>query len=166
MDIKIRFESPPPPSGEQYTNIKVYRVKDKIPLPSKLLLKNKSHLYRLYVKNRLSKREIARVLNVNHSSVIERLREFGIYRPEENPSKRNKIKRQIPYGYDYKNNKLVKNPQEQEVIREIKQMRATGLSLREIANELNKKLIPTKNNGIWQANTIRKILQRGKNNLT
>ncbi len=137
-------------------------MRDKIPLPSKLLLKNKSHLYRLYVKKKLSKREIARILNVNHSSVIQRLREFGIYRPEENPNKKNKIKGQIPYGYDYKNGKLVKNKEEQEVIRKIKQMRATGLSLREIARELNKKLIPTKNNGIWQANTIRKILQREK----
>ena len=80
------------PSGEQYTNIKIYRVRDKIPLPSKLLLKNKSHLYRLYVKQKLSKREIARILNVNHSSVIERLREFGIYRPEENPNKKNNSK--------------------------------------------------------------------------
>jgi hypothetical protein len=40
----------------------------------------------------------------------------------------------------------------------IKQLKSNGFSLRGIARELNKRLIPTKNNGVWQANTIRKIL--------
>ena len=92
-----------------------------------------------------------------NNSPLRAIRKAGIFKMTANLRKGH-----IPYGYDYKNNKLIKNPQEQEVIREIKQMRATGFSLREIAKELNKKLIPTKNNGIWQANTVRKILQRGK----
>jgi len=54
----------------------------------------------------------------------------------------------------------VKNKTEQEVIRMIRQFRSSGLSLWKIAGELNKRLIPTKNNGIWQANTVRKILSR------
>jgi hypothetical protein len=40
------------------------------------------------------------------------------------------------------------------------QYRAGGLSLREIPDNLNTKLIPTKQNGIWQANTMREILAR------
>jgi len=71
-------------------------------------------------------------------------------------------KGQIPFGYDFIDNELKENPQEQEIINLIIQLKSQGFSLREIANELNKKLIPTKNNGIWQANTIRKILQREK----
>jgi len=54
----------------------------------------------------------------------------------------------------------VKNKTEQEVIRMIRQFRASGLSLWKIAGELNRRLIPTKNRGIWQANTVRKILAR------
>jgi hypothetical protein len=34
------------------------------------------------------------------------------------------------------------------------------LSIREIARELNKRLVPTKNNGIWQAATVSKILEK------
>ena len=41
-----------------------------------------------------------------------------------------------------------------------RQYLAGGLSLREIAGNLNQKLIPTKQNGIWQANTVREILAR------
>ena len=71
-------------------------------------------------------------------------------------------KGQIPFGYDFIDNELKENPQEQEIINFIFQLKSQGFSLREIAKELNKKSIPTKNNGIWQANTIRKILQREK----
>ena len=42
----------------------------------------------------------------------------------------------------------------------IRQYRVGGLSLRGGAGELNQRLIPTKNNGIWQANTVRNILAR------
>jgi hypothetical protein len=42
----------------------------------------------------------------------------------------------------------------------MRQYRAGGMSLREIAGNLNLKLIPTKQNGVWQANTVRGILTR------
>jgi hypothetical protein len=54
----------------------------------------------------------------------------------------------------------VKSKAEQETIRMIRQYRAGGLSLRQIAGQLNQRLVPTKNGGIWQANTVRKILSR------
>ena len=38
--------------------------------------------------------------------------------------------------------------------------RAGGLSLRTIAGALNVQLAPTKQNGLWQANTVREILVR------
>ena len=44
----------------------------------------------------------------------------------------------------------------------MRQLRSNGLSLRKIAEELNRRLIPTKNHGLWQANTVRKILERAE----
>ena len=115
-------------------------------------------MYNLYIKQGLSKREIAKRLNVRHSSIIATLKKFGIN--EDSTNKVHGIQGQIPFGYDYKNGKLEKNVEEQEIIRVIKQLKSSGFSLRGIARKLNKRLIPTKNNGIWHANTVRKILSR------
>ncbi len=135
-------------------------ILDKITLPSGLFLRSKSYLSNLYIKQNLSKREIARRLNSSHSTVIEALRKAGIHK--NNTNNIQKRKGQIPYGYDYKKGELIKNNKEQEIIGMIKQLKLNGSSLRTIAMELNHKLIPTKNNGTWQANTIRKILQRNR----
>jgi hypothetical protein len=68
---------------------------------------------------------------------------------------------QLPFGYDYQNYHLVKNQAEQGVIRLMGKARAAGLSLREIAGQLNACLIPNKEGRTtWQANTIRMILAR------
>ena len=48
----------------------------------------------------------------------------------------------------------VKEEVEQDVIRMMRQYRAGGLSLREIVDDLDQRLIPTKKSGILQANTI------------
>ena len=66
----------------------------------------------------------------------------------------------LPFGFDCLNHQLVKNGAEQTTIRMMRQYRAGGMSLREIAGNLNLKLIPTKQNGVWQANTVRGILTR------
>ena len=120
--------------------------------------KSKSYVSNLYIKRDLPIREIARQMNVSHSTVIECLRRLGIH--DKGSKKRIIIQGQIPFGFDYKNGKLVKNKEEQEVIRIIKQLRSSGLSLRGIARELNKRLVPTKHKGIWQATTVSKILER------
>jgi hypothetical protein len=54
----------------------------------------------------------------------------------------------------------VKSDEEQAVIRLVRQLRRKGLSLRAVAEELNERLVPTKNHGLWQANTVKKILDR------
>jgi IS30 family transposase len=123
-----------------------------------MLLRSRSYITNLYIKRDLPIREIARQMNVGHSTVIECLRRLGIH--DKSTRKRVRFQGQIPFGYNYKNGKLEKNKEEQKVIRIIKQMRASGLSLRGIARELNEKLVPTKNNGIWQATTVSKILSR------
>lgn len=86
------------------------------------------------------------------------MRRLGIH--DKGAKKRVITQGLIPFGYDYKNGKLEKDKEEQKVIRIIKQLRASGLSFREIARELNRRLVPTKKNGIWQANTVSTILSR------
>ncbi len=123
-----------------------------------MLLRSRSYVTNLYIKRDLPIKEIARQMNVSHSTVIECLKRLGIH--DKSTRKRVRFQGQIPFGYNYKNGKLEKNKEEQKVIRIIKQMRASELSLRGIARELNKRLVPTKNNGIWQAATVSNILTR------
>ena len=123
-----------------------------------MLLRSRSYVKKLYIKRDLPIREIARQLNVSHSTVIECLRRLEIH--DKGSKKRVITQGQVPFGHNYKNGKLEKNKEEQEVIRSIKQMRSSGLSFRAIAMELNRRLIPTKKNGIWQAATVSTILSR------
>ena len=44
------------------------------------------------------------------------------------------------------------------MIRLMGRARAGGLSLRQIAGQLNERLIPNKDGGTWQANAVRLIL--------
>jgi hypothetical protein len=54
----------------------------------------------------------------------------------------------------------VKNGAEQQVIRLMRQLHGGGESLPGIERELNRRLVPTKNAGPWQANTVGMILHR------
>jgi predicted DNA-binding protein YlxM (UPF0122 family) len=125
-------------------------------LPSLLGLRSKSALEGLYTREHLSAREISRLVGSSRSAVLAALDRFDI------PQNRNGHKRigPLPFGFDYLNHRLVKNGPEQAAIRMMRQYRVGGLSLREIAGNLNQGLIPTKQNGIWQANTVREILAR------
>lgn len=127
-----------------------------VSLPPVLGLRSKSALERLAGGEHLSAREIERLLGASHAGVLEALDRYGIAR-NGNGRKRTG---QLPFGFDHLDHQLVKNGAEQAAIRMMRQYRSGGLSLREIAGNLNLKLIPTKQNGIWQANTVRQILAR------
>lgn len=133
-------------------------ILDSIQLPSKMLLRSKSYVTNLYIKRDLPIREIARQMNLSHSTIIECLRRLGIH----DKGSRNRIRTQgqIPFGYNYKNGKFEKNEEEQEVIGIIKQPKLSELSLRGIVRELNKRLVPTKHKGICQAAKVSNILSR------
>ena len=157
--MKLPFESGPSPRTQQKANARAAPpalIEDTIPFPLLLCLRSKSYLEGLNSKRHLSIREIARLADASHSGVLEALNRFGI---PENGNRRTHSG-QLPFGFNCLNYKLVKNSAEQTAIRMMRQYRAGGLSLREIAGNLNEKLIPTKNNGIWQANTVREILAR------
>jgi predicted DNA-binding protein YlxM (UPF0122 family) len=153
------FKPVSPPPGKREANgynASSALIEDSIPLPSLLRLRSRSYLEGLYSKQHLSVREIARLAEVSRSMVLEALDRFGI------PQNGNGHKRtgHLPFGFDFLNHLLVKNKAEQDAIRMMRQYRAGGLSLREIAGELNRRPIPTKNNGIWHANSVREVLAR------
>ena len=52
------------------------------------------------------------------------------------------------------------NSTEQAAMRMMRERRTNGRCLREIAGRLNLMLVPTKQGGVWQTNTVRRILER------
>jgi len=67
---------------------------------------------------------------------------------------------QVPFGYQDVSGTLQKDPMEQFVLQQIKQMRDDGTSLNDIAKYLTQSGVPAKNGGRWQSNTVNKILGR------
>lgn len=132
-------------------------VRDRIPLPGILLLKNRAYLRKLYRDENLSARAIARRIGVGASTASAALQKHGLIIEAKQQKKR---AQQVPFGHSSKNGKLVPNRKEQQVIRTARQLRAAGLTYRDIAAYLNRKLIATKRGGIWEAMTVQKILLR------
>jgi len=65
----------------------------------------------------------------------------------------------IPYGYNYIDNKLIINKQEASVVKHIFDLYLDGKSMNKIAEYLNEKNIPTKRKKTWRSQTISKILK-------
>ena len=65
----------------------------------------------------------------------------------------------IPYGYNYIDNKLRINEDESKNVKEIFKLYLDNFSMKKIAELLNKKNIPTKNNKTWASQTIATILK-------
>ena len=67
-----------------------------------------------------------------------------------------------PLGYEAKDKDLSGIAKELEVVEYIKRLKRKKLSLRQIANRLNEKGIPTKRGGKWYAGTVRYILKNAR----
>jgi len=113
-------------------------------------------LERLYTREHVSAREISRLAGASRSGVLKALDRFSIPRDRDRRTRTG----HVPFGFDYTNHKLVVNDCEQAAIRMMQQHRAAGLSLRQIVATLNRAFISTKQEGLWQANTVREILAR------
>ncbi|MCL2712431.1 MAG: recombinase family protein [Methanomassiliicoccaceae archaeon] len=64
-----------------------------------------------------------------------------------------------PYGYEYSSGSLIIHDNESQIVRKIFSMSSEGHSTEEIAKELNDKNIPAKKGGIWNRQSIHKILR-------
>lgn len=61
---------------------------------------------------------------------------------------------QVPYGFRSENGNLVPDETEQEALATMRELRASGASLRVIAAQLNEQAIPSKRGGIWYPQTV------------
>jgi DNA invertase Pin-like site-specific DNA recombinase len=129
-------------------------IEEKVTLPGILLLRSRALLEQL-LEEKLSQNEIARRLNVSHSAVGTAIYRLGLLGPGGTTGRI----RRAPFGFDKHDGKLIKNDAEQKAIMLMQQMQKNGCSLRTIADELNRRRIPTKRGGVWQANTVNKILR-------
>lgn len=145
------------PNGKSFSGQIVSFIRGSIALPGILLLKNKAFLARLYGTEKLSTNAIARRINVGQSTVSDALQRHGL---AEKSNKTIRHSQHVPFGFDFKKGKLIPNRKEKQTIRLIQQLHSTGLSLREIAAHLNRKFIPTKRRGVWDATTVRRLLAR------
>lgn len=143
--------------GRSFTKGGLVLVSDRITLPGVLLLKSRVFLRKLYQDEGLSTNAIARRIGVGQSTVSDAIQRHGLAKAPEDHAKR---PQQVPYGYDFKSGKLVQSRSEQQIIRMVRQLRAAGMTLRDIAAHLNRKLISTKRGGVWNATTVRRILRR------
>jgi len=64
------------------------------------------------------------------------------------------------YGYEMLDKQLVKVASEYEAIALVKEMKANGCTLQQIADELNAQNIKTKRGGYWYPTTVKNILGR------
>ncbi|NPV54741.1 MAG: hypothetical protein HPY71_14700 [Firmicutes bacterium] len=62
------------------------------------------------------------------------------------------------HGFDRVEGALIANAEEQKILAQIFAWRKAGWTLREIADELNRQGIPTKQGGRWYASTVRYLL--------
>ncbi len=68
-----------------------------------------------------------------------------------------------PYGWAVFDGKVVIDPKEQRVIREILKLHKSGISYNGIAKQLNNQKVPTRLNGKWRDRVIKFIIDRQKN---
>ena len=67
-----------------------------------------------------------------------------------------------PYGYDAVSGELVVNEQQAEIVRFIFSEILSGKGTHKIADELNRRKVPTKKNGRWTATTVRGMVSNEK----
>lgn len=68
-----------------------------------------------------------------------------------------------PFGYTYKNKKLVPVKKELDIVGLIREKRETGMSYHKIARSLNEGSIASKRGGIWYAETVKTVFQNSFN---
>jgi hypothetical protein len=153
------FESNPSPPAQPKANTGApipVLIEGVVPIPPVLSLRSKAVLERLYKREHVSAREISRLAGASRSGVLNALDRFSIPRDNARPARTG----HLLFGFEYVNHQLVKNEAEQAAIRRMRQYRTVGLSLREIAGNLNLKLISTKQSIVHNEALISKRTER------
>ena len=128
-----------------------------IQLPVKNEWRNKELLYQKYIVERRSLNELAVEFGVSRQTISKQTKEFGI--PVRNSGANVERKRGLAYGEKIENRKKVVHKREQEVIRQIKELREQGFSYHKIADVLNTLKIPTKmKRGKWHSKSVYQII--------
>lgn len=124
------------------------------------LYENEEFLRDRYLLKQLSTRQIAAEIRSARSTVKEAIRRLKIpMRPEDEARKLSKG--QLAYGERLVQGKIVPHKAEQKVIQEILKRHRFGSSYSMIADWLNSKGVPTKNNAnSWQRPTVYKIIRQ------
>ncbi|MBE7439246.1 MAG: recombinase family protein [Spirochaetales bacterium] len=120
-------------------------------------MKSKGYLKKLYHDEGLSTNAIARRIGVGQSTVSDAIQRHGLTKALKDYAKR---PQHVPFGFDFKSGKLVQNRTEQQTIRMVRQLREAGMTLRDIAAHLNRKLVPTKRGGVWDSALVGRLLNR------
>ena len=102
---------------------------------------------------------IAKASGLSRTSVKDALRAYGVKREQGSRI----YQGQIPYGWKLEHGRLVEHKKEQEVIAFMREKREAGQTLRQIADRLNGAGLKTKNQRVWQAATVLKILKSSNN---
>lgn len=127
----------------------------KIDIPNKLKLYSMKHMRQMFSKEGLSIRAISERLGVGRKPISEAIEKFGIRLPKTIAGTNG----QMPYGWNLENGKLEMNEEEQKVLGIMKQLRENRQSYQAISKLLNENLIPTKNRGVWHAQSVIRVLE-------
>jgi hypothetical protein len=107
----------------------------------------------LRLEKQLSMTELSKATGHSRSYLRNQLRKFGIRSEKDTP-------RLAPYGWEWRDNKLVENAKEQTVLCEILRLNKEGKGCKSIAAELNRRSIPSKASTKWGHSSVQNILNR------
>jgi len=119
---------------------------------------SKKFLQQKYVKDGLSASQIGSMLGFSKQTILKKLSEFNI--PIREPHKPHGRYAQLPYGKRCHGGSSAPFKKELQIIQRIKNLRAQGKSLREIAQTLNLKGVPTKckSRSGWHPQMVKRCL--------
>ena len=120
----------------------------------------------LYVKKKLSTRQIAQTVGVSKTTVLKQLKESNVSTNLKINSKKY-APSTPPYGFKRTHDsQLAINKSELKICRIIVQLRKKGLSFNGIAQELNKGKLKTRKGTLsWQRYSIKNIFERWKDKI-
>ena len=104
-------------------------------------------------------RELSEATGHSRSYLRSQLRKFDIAQEKKDAGLQ-------PFGWESKDGRLQEIAKEQTVICEILSLQKSGLGVKAIASELNRRSIPSKTGGKWWPSSVRSVTKRAEQKLT